>query len=223
MNMTLLMMAFLIPAQPVVAQNGSAPAQAAPAWTAREVPAELMEAVINGNLFVPNQRREPRVEPPPGENTSDGSPVEESISPQNTYQEDDPDRAYRLIGLSHTGGRWLAFIENSQTREMHRVAVDQPIASGTVTAIDYDRIEYAVNDETRIIQIGHDLTGIEPRVPLESELSSLFAPVTTTGETPSPNNIAETTNTPATETAGGDVSREEILRRLRERRERESQ
>lgn len=221
MTKSLLILVILITALPAVAQNEAAPKQSTPAWTPHEVPAELMESVINGNLFVPNQRRVPRVEPPPGEET-DNQPADQTREPE-VIDQDDPDRDYRLIGSSYTGGQWLAFIENSQTREIHRVAVDQSIASGKVSSIDYDRIEYAVNDETRAIQIGRDLTGAEPRASLESELSNLFAPVTTTDQTPSPTGTTESTNAPATESATGDNSRAEILRRLRERRERESQ
>lgn len=209
-------------ALPVMAQD--TPTPTTPAWTARTVPKDLIDSVINGNLFVPNQRREPRVEPPPGnteqETTSAPEPQRTEIVP------DDPDRDYRLIGTSQNGGQWLAFIENNQSQQIHRIAVDQPIASGRITHIDFNRIEYAVNDETRGIQIGRDLTGAAPIPTLESDLDNLFAPSTNTEQAINPSGADQASDThttgPVTDTAG-ESSRAEILRRLRERRERESQ
>jgi hypothetical protein len=225
MNKRLLPILLIITTLPALAQQDTTTPPSKTVWSARQVSAELVEAVINGNLFVPDQRREPRVQPPPGDSASDESQTYGPTDPPIEYRAEDPDRSYRLIGTSFTGGRWLAFIENDQTREIHRVTVDESIASGTVTAINYNRIEYAANDQSRSVPIGRDLTGAEPPASLESDLSGLFATESASDvSTDSMDTQSQADNTPAaTAPSTADDQRAEVLRRLRERRERESQ
>ena len=199
------------------------------AWSPRPVPGGLVDKVINGNLFVPNQRREPRVEPPSGEaNNSEGP--DENAPPPVEREPENPDRRYRLVGTSAETGRWLAFIENTETREVVRVAVDQEVASGSVTKIDYNRIEYANDGETTSVLIGCDLTGEPPQPPLNERLDNLFMPESAVSSRPDGSGASESSNNGS---SGGnpssappsdtDAQRAEILRRLRQRRERDSQ
>lgn len=226
MTKWILPMLLIVSPLPAAAQKDADPINGASTWSAREVPAELVDSIINGNMFMPDLRREPRVELSPGDAVSDEMRAEDPPAPQPVYSADDPDRRFRLIGSSFAGGRWLAFIENNETGEVHRVAVEEPIASGTITAIDYNRIEYVANDESRTVLIGRDLTGAEPPTTLESDLSSLFesdTPSVQTAVSPRADTSSNTPNTLATDPSDAEARRAEVLRRLRERRERESQ
>ncbi len=190
----------------------------ASAWTAKEVSKETMEKVINGNLFVPSQRRAPRVEPAPGE--AGQEQPEQQYEPQP--EPEDPDRAYRFIGVSYTGERWLAFFENMQTREVFRVGEDETFASGKLGAISHDVVEYQVGDEQRNIQIGYDLTGALASRSYGSGMSGYYGSSDGYGSSTSERG-SDNSTTSSNESSDTGSSTADILRRLRERRERESQ
>ncbi|MEZ6190656.1 MAG: hypothetical protein R3C45_05115 [Phycisphaerales bacterium] len=205
-----------LPALAAVAQEGSDTAKTKANWSAKEVPSEVVDTIISRNIFVPDQRRAPRVETPAQD--ADDAASDQSPPPVEA-QPEDPGRRFRLIGASFSTGQWIAFIEEIDTSDIHRLAVDGPIANGTVATIDYDRIEYAVDGEVRDILIGRDLTGAEPVKTAVSYPGTNGPAAPPTTATPPTNNSSPT----ATPTSDADARRAEILRQLRERRERENQ
>lgn len=216
----------MLPLLPTVGQESDDVPVHKPTWSPRPVGSELVNSVINGNLFVPNQRRAPRVETKPGEadNPTKAEDTQTSQPPIDVEPEN-PDRRYRLIGTSSDTGRWVAFIENTETDEVFRVALDEEIARGSVALISYDRIEYSVNGQVISVLIGRDLTGEIPQPSLGERLDNLFMSDSTTTE---PDNSTETSgtnseNSPSATPSDADAQRAEILRRLRERRQRDSQ
>lgn len=200
---------------PAIAQDSTDAPDSATKWSAKEVPSDLVDTIINRNMFVPDQRRAPRVETPPED--VDDTQTEEAAPPVEVHPED-PDRRFRLIGASFVTDRWLAFIENLDDAQIHRVSIDGKIASGTITEIGYNRIEYAVDGETRTVLIGRDLTGAEPVMPAPSYPGA-------SGATAPPSNVTPTNgnDAPTAAPSDADARRAEILRQLRERRERENQ
>lgn len=198
---------------PVAAQDDTGATTEVTAWSARIIPSEVVDVIINRNLFVPDQRRAPRIETPTQE--ADDAASDEPAPPVE-IQPEDPGRRFRLIGSSFSTGRWIAFIEQIDTTDIHRVAVNDEIANGTVTTIDYNRIGYTAEGETRDILIGRDLTGAEPVMPATSYPGSNGSTSSSTATTSSPNNSSAAP-------PDADARRAEILRQLRERRERENQ
>lgn len=196
-----------------------------PAWTARKVPAGVVETIINGNMFTPDLRREPKVEEPDDGDEAEEVEVEEAQDAPPEPEVVDPDRGYRLVGTSHAEAGWFAFIESRVSGEIYRVSVDESVASGRVTMIDYNRIEYEVEKDVRTILIGQDLTGAAPQASIESELSRLFDPEGSDSGSSSGSDreLSDETANPGAEPSDAENQRAEILRRLRERRERESQ
>lgn len=199
------------------------------AWSPRAIPDELVGRINNGNLFVPNLRREPRVETPQGEADDDTNPDENAATPV-VVEPENPDRRYRLVGISSETGQWLVFIENTESREVVRIAVGDEIASGSVTLIEYNRIEYTTDGQATSVLIGRDLTGEMPRAASNQNLDSPFVPGSTAargssdpGSSDSQGSDPSNSNPPSATPPNADAQRAEVLRRLRERRERESQ
>ncbi len=220
------------------AAQAQAPSSGAEPWSARDVDDELVEAVVRGNLFAPEQRRAPRVETPAVEDEPDTEPERTIV--EQPPEPDDPGKGYRLVGISRHDGRWLAFIEESGSGLTHRIAPDQPIAAGVVAQIEVDRITYTpeteadteVASEPRIILIGRDLTGAVPEPSLESAVTNLFVPESTAkvpsgsdSDTDASSSAESTNETPPTapDPGSAEARRAELLRQMRERRERESQ
>lgn len=201
---------------PVTAQDAVDTAATVTKWSARQVPSETVDTIINRNMFVPDQRRAPRIEAPPADEGDAGGSDDPEPAPAEAHPED-PGRRFRLIGSSFSTGRWIAFIEQIDTTDIHRVAVNGEIANGTVATIDYDRIGYTVDGETRAVQIGRDLTGAEPVMPTTTYPGTDNAAPSPTAAAPSNN------NGPPAASSDADARRAEVLRQLRERRERENQ
>jgi hypothetical protein len=204
-----------LPTLAVVAQDSADTVVDKAKWSAREVPSEVVDTIISRNIFVPDQRRTPRVETPTIE---DSGTTSDEPAIQIEAQPEDPGRRFRLIGSSFSTGQWIAFIEQMDTDDIRRIAIDGEIANGTVSRIDYDRIEYTVDGEARDILIGRDLTGAEPVMPT-------VAFPGTNGPAATPPTTTSTSNngSPAAPSSDADARRAEILRQLRERRERENQ
>lgn len=209
-----------LPALTVIAQDSDEPVVSVTAWSAGAVPADVVDTIINRNMFVPGQRRAPRIETP-AEHAEDARPDEPATPADAERPQDrpeDPARRFRLIGSSFSTGQWIAFIEQTDTSEIHRVAVNTAVANGSVAAIDYDQIEFAVGGETRTVLIGRDLTGAEPLTPNAAAPGADGPPPSSPATTP-----ATTHNAPDAAPSDADARRAEILRQLRERREQQSQ
>jgi len=209
-----------LPTFSVIAQDSTDLAVSVTAWSAGAVPADVVDTIINRNMFVPGQRRAPRIETPA--DNADDARSDESAPPsaEDRPQDrpEDPGRRFRLIGSSFSTGQWIAFIEQADTSDIHRVAVNTAVANGTVLAIDYDQIVFAVEGETRTVLIGRDLTGAEPLTPAAAAPGAAGPSPSSTATTP-----PTTNNAPDAAPSDADARRAEILRQLRERREQQSQ
>lgn len=205
-----------LPTLAVVAQDSVDLTKTETKWSAREVPSEVVDTIINRNIFVPDQRRAPRVETP---TIDDSDTASDEPAVQIEAKPEDPGRRFRLIGSSFSTGQWIAFIEQMDTNDIRRITINGEIANGTVTRIDYNRIEYAVDGEKRDILIGRDLTGAEPVMPTTAYPGTNGPTVTPPTTTSTSNNGPPAAASPS----DADARRAEILRQLRERRERENQ
>jgi len=114
---------------------------------------------------------------------------------------DDPDAMRVLVGVTIRGQTATAFIEDRAAGELNRLSLPADYAAGRITDATVDGVTYAVGDERRRVGVGQALTGRPP--------STGGTTATVTG----PTDEAARPAAPANES--------EILRRLRERRQRQ--
>lgn len=250
MHKWLFMLIVCLPMASAIAQNESQPTGVKP-WQAKPVDRAEVEAVINGNLFIPDQRREPVKEPPPGTSQAQADDHQPQIVAPPSRPED-PGKQYRLIGVSKRDGQWLAFIEHRGDGTIQRVALNEPVANGQVTAINIDSIEFQAQvevvpepsrepeaeagtepdaaaqpeaepetrTELRSIWIGQDLTGADATGSFGSSIPNGFTP----GPGPSsPDQTHPDAGPGDTDNNASNASPADILRQMRERRQREGQ
>ena len=138
----------------------------------------------------------------------------------------DSDRDIVLIGVGRHDGEFVAFFENTATRITIRVAAGQAVGKGKVQAITLDGVDYERDGAVTRIDIGYGLGGgqfaretVSAGAPAATQPGE--SPLSTTGpsaDTAGPQ--AQTMPAPARSGAGSDDI-DEILKRLRQRREQE--
>ena len=110
----------------------------------------------------------------------------------------DPDAAWLLVGLSHDPDGAVAYIENTKSGEVVRLAGPSAFSQGEVTALGYDTLVYKVEDQQRMIRVGQSFVGTEVQ------------PAASTGS-----------SSESGKTSSGAGSLQDRLRALRERRAQE--
>jgi len=96
------------------------------------------------NIFTKNRRPTSR---PTRDSRSDGPPPK-------------PEVAFVLTGcVIENENRYAAFVENAQTGVTLRVSPGDSIATGKVTAIGFDFLEYETGGQKTRVEIGHNFTG----------------------------------------------------------------
>ena len=102
---------------------------------------------------------------------SDLSPSTAPTQPANQPTETDRglevDASFVFHGIGKNGSDLFAFIGNIPARQVMEVRVGDPIARGTLKAIDYHArvIVYEVAGESRRIKMGQNLAGQTPAPP----------------------------------------------------------
>lgn len=121
-----------------------------------------------------------------------------------------PESFFVLRGITRDEDGFIAFIEDTRTYNMARTRVGDSVTEGTVKNMTLDHMTFELNGETRQIEIGMDLGGTAP---LTTNISpAAFVPsvdISPQGGT----NFGKAT--PSKEET------EDILKRLKERRQRE--
>ncbi|HEV8291017.1 MAG TPA: hypothetical protein VGP94_03815 [Tepidisphaeraceae bacterium] len=118
------------------------------------------------NIFTKNRR------PPTSRPTRDGN----SDRPPPK-----PEVAFILTGCSiQDDNKYAAFVENAQTGVTLKVSPGDPIATGKVTAIGFDFLEYETGGQKTKVEIGHNFTGSV------ASLAEVIAAPSTTGPTTGP-------------------------------------
>ena len=92
-----------------------------------------------------------------------------------------PEQTMMLTGIVFEDGGFRAYFENLRESRVVRVSPGDAIATGHVSAILIDALEYFAGSESRWIEIGQDLTGKAAAVAPGggSSASSTTAPTTT--------------------------------------------
>ena len=92
-----------------------------------------------------------------------------------------PEVAFVLTGcVIEDENRYVAFVENAQTGVTLKVSVGDSIATGKVTAIGFNYLEYETGGQKKQIEIGHNFTGSV------ATLAEVIAAPATTGPTTGP-------------------------------------
>jgi hypothetical protein len=117
-----------------------------------------------------------------------------------------PESYFLLKGVVQENDTFIAFVENTQGGGVLRLRAGDPVARGTIKALNLDSIEYQLGDQTIAIKLGCDLEGrygtvTAGELPDLSELPALAVPQPQPAQTPLPS---------------GDEA--EILKRLMEQR-----
>lgn len=181
------------------------------AWTPRDESRGAFQDIVDFNIFLPDrakltEARDRRDNPPTPRQQEPTVEVEvsERIPPN-------PDEKLLLIGVSRHGSVSCAFIEDRDSGEVTRVGAPAEYAQGQITEVqaDHGRLTYVVGGEARTIAVGYTLAGEEAAPAGRSSVSTTSTPDTTPP--------ADGQTAPAVQPG----SREDILRRLRERRNNE--
>ena len=116
------------------------------------------------NIFTKNRRSTTR---PTRDSRSDAPPPK-------------PEVAFVLTGcVIENENRYAAFVENAQTGVTMKVSPGESIATGKVTAIGFDFLEYETGGQKTRVEIGHNFTGSV------ASLATIMA-IPTTGPTTGP-------------------------------------
>jgi len=97
------------------------------------------------NIFTKNRR-------PPS--------TQRSRDPRSDRPPSKPEVAFVLTGcIIENENKYVALVENVQTGVTLKVSPGDPIASGKVTAIGFDYLEYESGGQKTQVEIGHNFTG----------------------------------------------------------------
>jgi hypothetical protein len=147
----------------------------------------------------------------------------------------DSDRDIALTGISRRDGEYVAFFEHIASGATTRMRVGEVVGKGRIKAITLDGIEYERGDFVSSIQIGRTLTGAIAAIVVTPTLPTMAARPAGTAAPSGPPRRREGPTTastqpttqpgaaPAPSPSGGgkDDSMADILKRMRERRDRE--
>lgn len=122
-----------------------------------------------------------------------------------------PESYLVLRGITRDDEGFIAFIEDTRTYNMSRVRVGDPVTEGTVKDMSLDHVEFKLNGEARRIEIGMDLGGRAPQATTYTDAPS-FGP----SRSISPQGGSDTDKA-----ASSKKETDDILKRLKERRQRE--
>jgi hypothetical protein len=133
-----------------------------------------------------------------------------------------PESYFLLKGIVQEGGKFIAFLEDTQNNGILRLYEGDSVARGVVKNFTLDSIEYEFQDKSISVTMGQDLEGGQGTVPMSTLLSLPTAPSTSDGqETAEATQTAESSET--AESVGGETpaSMDEaaILKQLMEKRQ----
>ena len=121
-----------------------------------------------------------------------------------------PESSFVLRGITRDEDGFIAFIEDTRTYNMARTRVGDSVTEGTVKDMTLDHMAFELNGEMHQIEIGMDLGGTAPQATKIGPAA--FVPsggISPQGETDSAKDAPSKEET------------EDILKRLREKRQRE--
>ena len=121
-----------------------------------------------------------------------------------------PESFFVLRGITRDENGFIAFVEDTRTYDMARARVGDSLTEGTVKDMTLDHMTFELNGETRQIEIGMDLGGTAPQA--TSIGPAAFVPSV---------DISPQGETNSEKAAQAKEEAEDILKRLRERRQRE--
>jgi hypothetical protein len=155
------------------------------------------EVIVNKNIFSRNRWQQARRTAEQGRaNAPDRARAPESF--------------FVLRGITRDEDGFIAFIEDTRTYNMARTRVGDSVTEGTVKNMTLDHMAFELNGETRQIEIGMDLGGTAPQA--TSISPAAFVPSV---------DISPQVGTNFGKAAPSKEEAEDILKRLRERRQRE--
>jgi hypothetical protein len=122
-----------------------------------------------------------------------------------------PESYFVLKGISQQGSERIAFFEDSRTGKTTRARIGEAVAQGKIKNITLDNVEYELNGKLTKTEVGKNLEGEVSSPPLT--YNDLIESTAMSSEAP-------TASTPSAEKAQPG-NEDEILKRLRERRQKE--
>ena len=147
-------------------RNGSASPSPVTDDNAEKTSFDRYRVLSEHNIFAKNRR------PPSTRPTRD---------PRNDRPPPRPEVAFVLTGcVIEDDNRYSAFVENAQTGVTMKVSPGDPIASGKVTTIGFDFLEYETAGQKTRVEIGHNFTGSV------ASLAEVISAPPTTGPTTGP-------------------------------------
>jgi hypothetical protein len=75
-----------------------------------------------------------------------------------------PENVMVFNGASNANGQMVAFIENTSLNSIARFQVGDSVATGKITAITLDQLDYSVNGRVTHVLIGQNLFGVDTQV-----------------------------------------------------------
>lgn len=117
-----------------------------------------------------------------------------------------PESYLILKGIVQEDGKFIAFVENSQSESVFKLYEGDSIARGIVKNFSLDSIEYQIEDKTISVTLGRDLEGGQGTLPMSRLLEMSVSSSTTSDQ----NSASEKQSLSEDET--------EILRKLMEQR-----
>lgn len=178
-------------------------------WSPPSEDAATFAPIVALNIFNPNRdglrqaRERAEAPPPPPPTLQPAAPPPPPPDPIDTHV---------LVGISQRGDETVAFVEDRTTAQVYRLTEGDAVAEGVVRTIAADTVRFEHEGQMYDLHPGLTMRGEAPATALR----------------PSPRPAAPSaapSSTPSGEPAANDAASSaeaEILRRLRERRQRES-
>ena len=96
--------------------------------------------------------------------TNPGGPTTLILDTQPTTQLWSPENVMVFNGASNANGQIVAFIENTSLNSIARFQVGDSVATGKVTGITLDQLDYSVGGRITHVMLGQNLSGIDTQV-----------------------------------------------------------
>lgn len=175
---------------------------------------EDFQALLDRNIF--NRYRRP-----PVVRSAPRPPSTRPAPPPPPPKPVDSDQYYVLLGVGLEGEQYTAFVEDTREGKILTVHPGQAVGRGRLLAVNLDSIHYQRGPASRVVKIGHRLTGdavatgdFSKSGPAASGASAAPAP----GASGKPGS-AEPTTAPASPTSpSADPRLKSIIERMRQRR-----
>jgi hypothetical protein len=113
-----------------------------------------------------------------------GPPTTDPTQPTTTVASWSPENVMVFNGSSNANGQMVAFIENTSLNSIARFQVGDSVATGKITGITLDQLDYLVSGRVTHVMLGQNLFGVDMQVLTTQPVTGGTGPTTSGSGSP---------------------------------------